>query len=208
MTITDLGYLWHHRERPRNIKRWATVWAKRGLLAWPLLKILIRKVALTRHGASIGHLTVLEHVHITGSRKNLFIGRECSLGSCFIMTHDKVQIGNRVVINDNVSLLTGTHDLSDPLWSLNTSPIVIQDYAWIARGATILPGVTIGKGAVVGAGAVVRKDVPSFTVVTGNPATPSKTERANNLNYSPARFMAPYEAWLGKAYLEPAGSSH
>lgn len=204
MSITDLSYLWHQRERPKNFKRWATVWAKRGLLAWPLLRAITRKLSLTRHGASIGHLTILEHVQINGSRKNLSVGRECSLGRCFIMTHDKVQIGNRVVINDNVSLLTGTHDIRDPLWSLTTNPIVIKDYAWIARGATILPGVTIGKGAVVGAGAVVRGDVPNFSVVTGNPATPSKSERANILNYSPVRFMAPYEAWLGKSYLEPA----
>ena len=33
-----------------------------------------------------------------------------------------------------------------------------------------MKGVTIGKGAIVAAHAVVTKDVPSFTIVAGNPA--------------------------------------
>ena len=34
----------------------------------------------------------------------------------------------------------------------------------------IMPGVTIGEGAIVGAGSVVTRDVPPYTIVTGNPA--------------------------------------
>ncbi len=34
----------------------------------------------------------------------------------------------------------------------------------------ILKGVTIGEGAIVAAGSVVTKDVPSYTLVAGNPA--------------------------------------
>jgi hypothetical protein len=41
---------------------------------------------------------------------------------------------------------------------------------WIGHGAIILPGRSIGTGAVVSAGAVVTKDVPSYTIVGGNPA--------------------------------------
>ena len=35
---------------------------------------------------------------------------------------------------------------------------------------TVLKAVTIGDAAVVGAGSIVTRDVPSFAVVTGNPA--------------------------------------
>ena len=40
----------------------------------------------------------------------------------------------------------------------------------IGMGAIILPGVTIGEGSIVGAGSVVSRDVPDWTIVTGNPA--------------------------------------
>ncbi|OLS27754.1 MAG: putative acetyltransferase [Candidatus Heimdallarchaeota archaeon LC_3] len=48
--------------------------------------------------------------------------------------------------------------------------VLIENGAWIASGAIILPGVTIGKGAIVAAGAVVSKNVQAFTIVAGNPA--------------------------------------
>ncbi|WFU41675.1 DapH/DapD/GlmU-related protein [Bradyrhizobium sp. CB82] len=43
---------------------------------------------------------------------------------------------------------------------------------WIGHGAIVLPGRNIGTGAVVAAGAVVTKDVPTYTIVAGNPARP------------------------------------
>jgi maltose O-acetyltransferase len=49
-------------------------------------------------------------------------------------------------------------------------PIVVEDGAWIALGALILPGVRIGRGAIVGAGSVVSEDVPPNVLVVGNPA--------------------------------------
>ena len=48
--------------------------------------------------------------------------------------------------------------------------IVVKDDVWIGYNAIILSGVTIGQGAVIAAGAVVTKDVPSYSVVGGNPA--------------------------------------
>jgi phosphonate metabolism protein (transferase hexapeptide repeat family) len=45
---------------------------------------------------------------------------------------------------------------------------------WIGHGAIVLPGRRIGTGAVVAAGAIVTKDVPSYTIVGGNPARPIK----------------------------------
>ena len=42
--------------------------------------------------------------------------------------------------------------------------------AWIGANVTIMPGVTVGENAVIAGGAVVTKDVPSNTVVGGNPA--------------------------------------
>ena len=56
----------------------------------------------------------------------------------------------------------------------NNQPFLVDTFigknCFIAVGAIILPGVKIGDEVIVGAGAVVTKDVPSNTVVAGNPA--------------------------------------
>ncbi|MFC1992237.1 acyltransferase [Chloroflexota bacterium] len=53
-----------------------------------------------------------------------------------------------------------------------SSPVVIEDYAFIGLECVILPGVRIGKGAVIGAGSVVTKDIPPYTIAMGIPAKP------------------------------------
>jgi acetyltransferase-like isoleucine patch superfamily enzyme len=40
----------------------------------------------------------------------------------------------------------------------------------LGMGTTVMPGVTIGEGAIIEAGALVTKDIPTWTVVVGNPA--------------------------------------
>ena len=50
------------------------------------------------------------------------------------------------------------------------APIIIRKNVWLAINVTVLPGVEIGEGAIVSAGSVVSKDIPPFTVASGNPA--------------------------------------
>lgn len=89
---------------------------------------------------------------------------------CTIDARGGISIGNNVSISHRVNLITGSHDINSPYFIGVFSPIVIEDYAWIGIGATILQGVRIGEGAVVAAGAVVSKDVEPYTVVGGVPA--------------------------------------
>jgi acetyltransferase-like isoleucine patch superfamily enzyme len=121
---------------------------------------------------------------------NIKIGNSCYIGmGTRIWSGESVTIGNNVLISHNVSIVdTNAHEMnhleraeryedliSNGPWKTKgnviTSAIVINDYAWISFGATVLKGVTVGKGAIVSAGAVVTKDVPDFTIVAGNPAT-------------------------------------
>ncbi len=47
----------------------------------------------------------------------------------------------------------------------------IGDDVWIGQNALILPGCSfIGTGSIIGAGSVVNKDIPPYSIVTGNPA--------------------------------------
>lgn len=48
--------------------------------------------------------------------------------------------------------------------------IIIGNDVWIGKESIIMPGVTIGDGAIVAAYSVVARDVPTYTVVGGNPA--------------------------------------
>lgn len=82
-----------------------------------------------------------------------------------------IEISDRVLIGPNVTITSVNHPL-DPAKrrGLELKPVKIEENAWIAANATILPGVTVGKNAVVAAGAVVTKDVPANSVVAGIPA--------------------------------------
>lgn len=47
--------------------------------------------------------------------------------------------------------------------------IIVEEDVWIGINVTLLSGAHIGRGAIIGAGAVVRKNVPPYAVVVGNP---------------------------------------
>ncbi|WP_286177323.1 hypothetical protein [Stieleria mannarensis] len=63
---------------------------------------------------------------------------------------------------------------------LTTSPIRIEDGAWVCARSFVGPGVTIREGAVVGACGVVVKDVQAWTVVAGNPAREIKKRKLSS----------------------------
>lgn len=48
--------------------------------------------------------------------------------------------------------------------------IVVEEDVWIGARVTLLRGVTLGRGCIVGAGSVVRRSIPPYAIVTGNPA--------------------------------------
>lgn len=195
-----LSWLWSNRERPTlGSKRWWKVWAKRLFTAPSLIAADRRLKWLARSGARIDLQAFVSKSVWNGKVNNLQVGKGSFVGRTNIDLHDRVRIGQNVIINDEVLLLTGSHDVKDPGFQLVTRPITIHDYAWIATRATILPGVTIGKGAVVGAGAVVSMDVPDYNIVVGNPATKLAKSRTRELSYEPIRTLASVEAWLGRA---------
>lgn len=83
-----------------------------------------------------------------------------------------LEIGDDVAISPMVVILTATHDPEHPSFPMVGKPVVIEDHAWIATRAMVMPGVRIGRGAVVAAGAIVTRDVAAGTIVGGAPARP------------------------------------
>lgn len=100
----------------------------------------------------------------------------CIGGRFFVAACNSVLIGEKVLISENVTIVDHNHGFDDrkrpiieqPLTS--KGPVSIGNGSFIGVNAVILPGIRIGENAVIAASAVVTHDVPSFTIVAGNPA--------------------------------------
>lgn len=104
-----------------------------------------------------------------GSEAKVFIGKFCSIGP-------------------NVRIITGGIHPVDWVstfpfkarWDLKgkyedgmpstKGDVVIENDVWIGTNVVILSGVKIGNGVVVASSSVITKDVPSYSIVAGNPA--------------------------------------
>lgn len=107
------------------------------------------------------NVQINDHVHIAAIHQ--------------ITIGDDVLIASRVFIADHnhgdYRSGTDSHpDVAPAMRPLISSPVQIGHRVWIGEQVCILPGVQIGDGAVVGAGSVVTRNVPSNTIVAGNPA--------------------------------------
>ncbi len=194
------AFLWKNRERPRLLsQRWFVVWIKRLLRSRDLLGIYRNRNSMERRGARIGSLSIVYGLEVNGKYSNIAVGAHTFISrNVHMAPHAEINVGSFCCINDGVRILTASHDLSDPKWRMFSKEIVVEDYAWIATGAMLLPGARIGRGAVVGAGAVVACDVPAYALATGNPATVKLDRRTRDLDYDPVIFAAPYESWIGR----------
>ena len=143
----------------------------------------IRLVYLKCLGAKIGHGSFVMKRNYIQSPNRLRIGGYSHINrGCFIDARAGIEIGNSVSISHRVNLVTGGHNHYSPNFEGCFKPIIIEDYAWLGVGCTILQGVRIGCGAVVCAGAVVTKNVPPYAIVGGVPARVIGS-RPKKLNY-------------------------
>lgn len=136
-------------------------------------------------GAVIGEGTKIWHFcHIMPEAK---IGNHCQLGQN-VFVDNYALIGNGVKIQNNVSIYNQVVIEDDVfigpsvVFTNVTNPRSFIDRksefkktrvkkgASLGANATILCGIEVGEYAIVGAGAVVTKDVPAYSIVTGNPA--------------------------------------
>lgn len=195
--MASLVYLYRNRVK-YSIKQFGfyKIWIKRILLLPLLIRKNISRVVLVAKGAIIADTCEIGEVEIIGRHANLVVAENSFIGKAKLMLHGRIVIGANVCINDNVVILTASHDVLDPNWEQFSKDVKIEDYAWISTNAILMPGVHIGKGAVVGAGAVVSKNVPDYSIVVGNPAKSISKERNKNLIYNPCSFLAENRAWI------------
>lgn len=158
---------WTYLVRGLWILTQATLWR----LAWK--KITFLRPAILK---CFGTRTPLRAVMLSESVRVQFpwwlvLGNHVAIGRGVIFYNlGGIELGNRVVVSQDVYFCGGTHDYTLPTYPLQRRRIVVEDDVWIGAGAFIGPGVRVGKGAIVGARAVVMRDVPPWKVVAGNPA--------------------------------------
>lgn len=135
-------------------------------------------------GSDVQHGTTLTAWRIS-KEPSIQIGSDCHIGAYnHITCIDRIEIGDGFVSGKFVTITDNGHgEITSDMLGMPVSkrpifskgPVVIGRNVWVGDKATILPGVTIGDGVVIGANAVVTKDVPSMSVVGGNPARVIKT---------------------------------
>lgn len=147
----------HHKGRHTIIRRWT------------------RMDILPFNRFSIGDdSTVEDFTTINNGVGDIIIGNRTRIGlGCTLI--GPVTVGNDVRIAQHVVMSGLNHnyeDVSLPIsgQGVTTNRIVVEDETWIGANCVVLPGVTIGKHAVVAAGSIVRRNVPAYSVVSGNPA--------------------------------------
>ncbi len=147
------------------------------LLGAPLLRCAVLpssafRVRLLRwFGSEIGEGAVIKPGVRVKFPWKLKMGSNCWIGEdCWIDNLAAVSLGDNVCLSQDVYLCTGSHDWTDPSFSLITRSIRIHDGAWVAARVSVGPGAAIGEHAIAGFGAVVTGYIPPYEIHSGNPA--------------------------------------
>lgn len=159
------------RKRNEESARWTqrTKALFRELRMW-YLKTFRYRLRYCGRGAYIGFGVVIRPLYGVALGEKAFVGSRSWIWS-------KATIGNYAMLASRCAIVGGDHRFDVPGVPCIEAgrdvnhEVIIGDDAWIGHGVIIMHGVTIGEGAVVAAGAVVTKNVESYTIVGGVPAT-------------------------------------
>lgn len=171
-------------------------WLKRFYTLPSLVLFLLNMRRIKSLDIKVGSKSLISKCIINGKGSFLTIGNNSFIGKVTFHLHDFINIGNNVMINDKVEFFTASHDINDLNWKTITSPIIVEDYVWIASNSIILPGTHLKKYSVVGAGSVVRGKFIENSVIIGNPAKTVKYRDKNVYEYYPVDNLAAIKAWL------------
>ena len=104
----------------------------------------------------------------------IYLGEQTS-GGGIALTHgwglvvsQEAKIGNNVTLFHGVTV--GQRDRISHQGERLTEYPVLEDEVWVGPQAIIVGGVTIGRGSRIAGGAFVTESVPTYSVVSGNPA--------------------------------------
>lgn len=123
----------------------------------------------------IGHSVLIQKRHYQDS---IFkIGSNCVIASNSDLDYTgNLIFGNNVTLSEGTKILTHNHTIDylshkDLSHGAICTPLKVHNRVAMGTKVLIMPGVEeIGRGAYISAGAVVRKKVPPYAIVMGNPS--------------------------------------
>lgn len=110
-----------------------------------------------------------------GEKAVLKIGNNVGISGVSINCWNRIEIEDNVMIGAGSAIWDTDFHPTDPVERLNhprngkTAPIIIKKNTFIGARVLILKGVTIGENCIIAAGTVINKNVPSNSIVFGNP---------------------------------------
>jgi acetyltransferase-like isoleucine patch superfamily enzyme len=106
---------------------------------------------------------------------SLQIGSNTRIGSytqinawCSVKIGDNVLISDRVFISDADHIIVNRNIPIKNQGDEFKGEVSIGDGSWLGIGSVILPGVKIGKHCVVGANSVISRNIPDYSIFSGN----------------------------------------
>lgn len=144
-------------------------------------QILLQTLARKR-GANIGANCYIHPNLLKRANSNLSVGNDTIITSDKLDLRGKIVIGDNVIINSDVQIITASHNHNSTYYETIYKTVYIEDFAWIATGATLLPGTIVKYGAIIGAQSVARATIESMGIAIGNPAMIVKKRLAVHSN--------------------------
>lgn len=161
-----------------------TIFNSRSFFYWgPKSSLGLNSIVIGHKNIYVGsRVTLSEGAWLNANTKqlsmpSLTIGDDTYIGRMVqINAWREVYIARKVLIADRVFISDADHNYSDknyPIIDQNDSfkgKVYIEEGAWLGIGSVIMPGVKVGKNSIITANSVVTKDVPDYSIVSGNPA--------------------------------------
>lgn len=95
---------------------------------------------------------------------------------------ENITIEEGCIITSGCKIIT---HFIDPTWNdynhMRIGKVYISKNVFIGLNVLIINSICIGEGAIIGAGAVITKDIPPYTIWSGNPAKQIKSRKIINI---------------------------
>jgi len=112
---------------------------------------------------------------------NLTIGANVRIcESAILYCLGPVEIGDGTLVGPYAHLCAGTHDYTDPKFTLQRVPIRVGSGCALLTASFVAPGVVVGDRAVLEPRAGLYRDAEPGVVYSGNPAKPVANEPVAN----------------------------